>query len=264
MKTRHAVSILVVVAAIAMFPANAWADTIIVVKVVDEAGNPVSGADIVITDKAGKVIKGKSGGKKGEFRTFWIGQNAGEEFTITVTKGNKKGKTKTKCAEAPKKTKAKVTLKAAKQEGRFHFGGEAFRRGERMNGRVFVPFAREREETTTVESRLPGRELELADGTDKIVVTPNQIRVDSASRVREQAEVDADLLLQESLAADSSGFRSMYQESAARSRLISALAASNCTARNQACRPSAVPQNEDVEGRDDAKEESQRPVEDGS
>lgn len=224
MNTRHLLLIPVVLALFLTFPTPASADTVIVVEAVDEQGNPVSGADVVIVDSAGKVIRGKTGGKKGGFKTFWQGNNAGEVFTITVTKGNKTSTVKKKCAPPPKKTKAKVTLKPKKANRR------ALRRFPGDAGEERPPFfrgatPRERENAGSSRARVPA---EAAPLEEEVAMSSSQARLQEARVWAMQSLQDTNTELGE--------FRTIDREVSTRANLIAALTArARAEAKDEEC-----------------------------
>lgn len=88
-------------------PTAALSDTAIKVTVTDGSG-AVGGATVTITDKAGNQVGTGTTAADGTYRSLYIGDNSGQEFTVTVVNG---GKTTTATAEPTGgKTRIPVTV----------------------------------------------------------------------------------------------------------------------------------------------------------
>lgn len=227
MNTRNLLLIAVALVLPLFLPAVASADTIITVEVVDDQGNPVIGADVEIVDSAGKVIRGKTGGKKGGFRTFWKGNNAGEVFTITATKGKKTGTVKQRCAQPPKtKTKAKVTIKQRKKD---RLAGERPLVDLRERRPLLVRGNGEILDRSAAELRVPG---ETSSRREQVGTADPRLRL--------QDSLDWAVKALEAPSASLGEVRTVDRESAARAGLIAALTASaRSEDKEQACKESS-------------------------
>lgn len=86
----------------------ALADTSITVEVKDAAGNTIEGASVKIVDKDGNVVGEGTTGADGKYRRLYIGENAGQEFTVTVEHDG--DKTETKQEPTGGKTRVNVAM----------------------------------------------------------------------------------------------------------------------------------------------------------